>query len=214
MRRRFIFIAAILVAALAFYWIKCKMEIDLFPSEHLSAYLPVSWLNKEDSIIKRLDYSRPGSRIWQEDFEVGNFFDRWGRIWSEKKTGLRRFYSEDTQRKSRCLTVENPEGVNWSLRPQVLVEVREGDHFRLTGLTKAGTSDPEIFLAIVLYDADRNVLNWSLVKIEGPPGNDWGQVSQDFIIPGSGAYIQIRLTGQRIGASLFDDLELIFLDHA
>lgn len=214
MKKSFILLAVIVVAVLGLYWLKCQEGIDLFPGQHLGSYLPVAWLNAKDTVIHRSEYSRAESQVWQDNFETRTFFSRWGRLWSEKKSDLRCFYGEDTQRKNHWLAIENQAGVNWSLRPRTIVQVQEGDRFRVSGLTRAGQGSPEILLAIVLFDAQKNVLNWSLVKIKSSVGADWTPASQDFVIPKNGAYIQIRLTGQKMGTSLFDNLELVFLGHA
>ena len=117
-----------------------------------------------------------------------------------------------------AVRIEHSSPQDWSLAQEKRIDVKPGEIYELSGWLRT-QGEGAAALSVTLYDAKKQVLDWSFGGRDVQGTNDWRQVQSRFIIPPDGAAILPRLTGRGPLTAWANDLALcrvgqIDLDNA
>jgi len=186
------------------YWLKCQLEINLFPHISISRRFPFNYLNN-DVITK----DQPGI-IFQADFNHFKLFSHWS-----DKTLLENYQGTYKKRikggigqDSQCLMITCNSENYWSYPFRKYIAVHKGDRYHFEGemYLEDETSPGGFFIAA--FDAHKNVIDWGLAKKRTHKTGSWIKVEKNFSIKGERIhFLTFRLGGGK-GTYRFDNLLL------
>jgi len=162
------------------------MRMDFIP--HAAAY-PIEVV--ENSIILA------------DDFEKNSH--HWSEIWSREKEKVTAEYFRQGVDGSRCVVIKSQSPKDWAFQSKGLISVTPGDVFSYVGDMRVW-GEAQASINVILFDADKRVLNWSYASSKSLKDYNWHKVNNKFIIPQNGAYIKFRLSGSGIGEVFADNI--------
>jgi hypothetical protein len=206
MKRIKLIITLVLLAGVFFfgYWLKCQNDLDLVKSFHLGNYLPVQVLQKNNNSII---YASESEYLLDDSFESQRSLDNWTKLWMREERKVKQGYDSFGINNSYCLLIKSSSEKDWSYQHSKLVQVDKGDVFSFEGFVKSQGENINANLSVVLYDKNKNVVQWHYAKEEAKKNNDWTKLARRFMVPSGIQYIRFRFTGAGIGNVWFDNIK-------
>lgn len=199
--KKAIAVTLLFMVGLFVYWIKCQNRIDIFEGFMWERYLPLQSLQKQTPVIR----SAHVPNLIQDDFNTG-LTPTWSGLWSRAKAGRveTSLFGADG---SKCLVISHQAASDWSFDYGSLFEVIEGQNFEY-GLAIKTEGNMQARIGVILYDADRDVIDRYFGSAPGSQFLDWTELKQSFTIPKRARYMKFRVHGRGAGKTLVDDLWL------
>lgn len=186
------------------YWFKCQEGIDLVKPFHLSSYLQAQSLQKNPNAII---FAGETGILLDENFEREKSVNNWSELWMREKGKVTQGYALEGVENSWCLLIESKSKKDWSYWHNKLIQVKEGNIFNFEGFVKTDGKEIRASLSVVLYDKDKEVVQWSYAKESVGKTNGWVKISRRFMVPREIKYIKFGLTGAGVGKSWFDNIK-------
>lgn len=187
------------------YQLKNQRGIDLFESFSLSENLPVKTLNKPKKPEPIIDTHDSQGIIIQENFEDGLVTSGWEELWTREPGTVIRRIIQDQEGGSKYLFVRNLGHQDWAIQHDKLIAVSYNDNLYYEVRIKT-TDEAKAGLSVVLYDQDKQVLDWTYAAEMVKQQNEWTKMKNSFLIPEGVKFIRIRLTGSGKGKIYADDI--------
>ena len=187
------------------YQWKTSQGINLIPNHHLSNFWPFTQSKKVSPIILRKDYlNRPAVLLENFDSPVAKFYwTLWSRFHQAKKTE-----GAGIEKNSKSLVVIHSDAQNWALQSSYLIEVAPQDRFKLSADAKAEGESSYAAVSVVLYDAEKKVVEWKHGAQRIPASGVWEKVEGVFEVPVGISFVRVRFTGHLPVHFYVDRLEL------
>ncbi len=202
-------ILTIIILVLFFFFLVYQLKnlrgVDLFESFSLSETLPVKTLDKPKKPEPIIDTHDSQGIIIQEDFEDGLVTGGWENLWTRDPGTVIRRITQDEEEGSKHLFVRNLGHQDWAIQHDKLISVSDNDNLYYQARIKT-TDDARAGLSVVLYDQDKQVLEWMYAAKMVKQQNKWTKLKNSFLIPEGVKFIRIRLTGSGKGKIYADDI--------
>jgi hypothetical protein len=140
------------------------------------------------------------------DFSAG--LTGWSDLWTrESGQGKAEIIQRGTAGFAASLSVEHAGGKDWSCQQSAALQAGPGEVYRYSGwidFRGAGTVE----LSVILYDKNRNVMNWSFGRSETSNTNGWKRLDRKFLVPALVSSLRFRITGTGPGTAVCTGLSL------
>jgi len=196
---KFIVIIVLLVFA---YFFKCKAGIDLFSSFSLTKFFFCKKIEATENII-----SIDQGCLLNDSFEYDTSGTNWTPLWMKEEGLVKQQYDDNGLNGSKCLLIESNSQKYWSYTHNRLIAVKAGDELNFSGFVRAEGSVVSTALSVILYNSDREVIDWHYAQEKVRETKSWIKIERRFIVPDNIAYIRFRLSGDNIGTIWFDNVE-------
>lgn len=206
MRRKVLIIIFALFVVSALYFLKCQNNIDLVKDVSLRHTPPFTLLqNRNPHNIVHAQETSAGLLSDSFAFEPGH--GNWDKLWMREEGAVTLGRDSEGHDDSPSLVITSRGAKDWSLGHKNMVEVSPGEVYGFSGWVKTSDKEAAATLSVVLYDADKKVLQWHYAKESVAGADNWRRVERSFIIPGGVKYIRFRLTGGKEGKAWFDEIK-------
>ena len=106
---------------------------------------------------------------------------------------------------SQCMLIKSSSTGSWAYSHKKLVEVKKGDRYYFEGLAKLQGHELSAALSVAVFDSEKNVINWNLIKEKVGKSGAWIKVANHFTVSDDNIkYIKFRLVGKGVGEYRFD----------
>ena len=185
------------------YWMKKRLNIDIFESFSLSHTFPFKYIPKY--VIKN---PRAGDLILKDDFE-SKFRPRtlWGALWMREDGKVVRSV-DSPENHSRCLLITSESSRDWSYECQFLIRADAGDVFYYEGLAGLQGAEAHAVLGFTTFDPEKTVLAWNYGVSPVEPG-PMALIRRQVSIGEGVGFIRFRIAGRGRGQFRFDNIRLI-----
>ncbi len=140
------------------------------------------------------------------DFERG--LSGWSKFWSRSDGGTAELTTDRPQQGKGAIRIHYVGREDWSFPQAESIVVKPGEIYELTGWVRM-MGDGQASLSVILYDAERQSLDWDFGGHPVPHGEAWQQVRTRFMIPPQGATILPRIMGYGPSDVWLDDVVLL-----
>lgn len=201
-KKRYRWIALILVLVGTGYWMKCRLGINFFRWVSVSSYFPMNYLANDI-----LSAKHPGVII-DEDFDHFRLFGNWSYSAMRRNKGLLVRVGENGFGASGCLLITSDEERRWACPYAKVISASTGDTFRFDGLVYLEDNSKLARLCVASFDQDRKAIDWKMAAQGVEKTGAWVRVWKQFTITDDRVrFIRFRLSGGR-GGYRFDNLML------
>jgi hypothetical protein len=148
----------------------------------------------------------------QENLIRNGAFERqlsgWSKFWSRSGGGTAKLVTNGAKEGSQALHISYSGQQDWSFPQASSLDVQPGDIFELTGWIRI-TGDGSTSLSVILYDRQRNSIEWDFGGRPLSNVDRWQHVVRRFVIPQRGASILPRLMGSGPVEVWLDQVSLV-----
>ena len=191
---------------LFFYFLKCQKSIDLVKEVSLKDTPPFKYLQNQNP-YNIVHAQETVAELLAESFVVDPGHGNWDNLWTREDGMVTIDHDPKGHDDSPSLVITSRSARDWSLQHTNIIEVSPGEVYSFSGWVRTSGKEATGTLSVVLYDADKKVLQWQYAKESAAGADDWQRVERKFIVPHGVKYIRFRLTGWKEGKTWFDEIK-------
>ncbi len=211
MKKKVSFIAMLALAGiigLGAYWMKCRLDVDVFDDFRLSDRFPFKYFTK-GGVIKS---PKDGVLIF-DSFDDEGMFSDWAALWMREREMVIKTYDICEINNSRCLMIHSKSSKEWSYSYSKIIQVQKGDVFRLEGYIKASGQGVKAAIGVDSLDHNKKTIKYGFFRNRAEKSEGWTKVDSRIVISEDMKYIRFRLYGSGTGNSWFEDVRLSKLEN-
>lgn len=148
--------------------------------------------------------------VFTDDFDSLFTVFWWSDLWAKEKdkVTLKHFRGQGPDG-SRCLVVESSSVRDWNYQRRKMVEVSGGEVFTIAGDVKT-EGESEAALGVAVYNRHQELIDWHYGKAQAVSGDGrgWQRVASSFVVPDDGAFLRLRIAGEKAGVVKVDNVSL------
>lgn len=167
----------------------------------ISLVLAADWIKYQN-----VAYASEDEALLSDSFEFNNMNGDWSGFWMRDKGDASQGYDTNSRDNSKCLFIESKSKNDWSYTHKKLISVEPGVVFSFSGSVRTEGEKVRAALSVILYDKDKEVIQWNYAKESLVGLQGWTELSRRFIAKEGVKYIRFRLTGGGVGKAWFDNI--------
>jgi len=183
------------------YWIKNKLDINIFNSYSLSKFIPFKYLKRDDSI----PFSET-STLFYDSFDSNSIFPKWSKLWMREKGKVSNFYDLNEIDNSLCLLIKSKSSKSWSYSNNKYIEVRKGDIIYFKVNIKINGKQSIAYAGFSSFNKNKYKIDWNYIREKMAVIDKWVKIEKNFMITDTTNYIKFKISGTGIGEYRFDNI--------
>lgn len=192
--------ALVICLSLAGYWIKCQLAINIIPGITWEKYLPFLRAFQRSERVPR---TAPGA-VFTATFDELLPRYNWGGIWARDAGTVQYDIVPEGLHGSKALHIHNTSLRDWTLNSRIMLEVKPGDEFVISGYART-SADATSHMSVIFYDALDKVTKWDGAQLTIKDAG-WQLYANRIVVSEGTARVRFRFDGIGIGDSYFDDI--------
>lgn len=205
LKRNLIYASLILVGLIVVYWFKCQNAIDLVKDVSFKNIPPFNLLQNHNP-YNIVFAQEADAELLADSFASEVKHGEWDNLWMREEGTVTVGHDSKGHDDSPSLVITSRSSRDWSLQHKNIIKVSPGEVFSFSGWVRTSGKAATGTLSVVLYGADKQVLQWHYAGESVTATPSWWFVERSFVIPDGVTYIRFRLTGWGEGKVWFDEI--------